>query len=58
MIYVLYNPIADNRNGRSNAAKIGEILNIHEISYLDVTQMRVTKFLQNIAQEDRIILSG
>ncbi len=58
MIYVLYNPLADNRNGRSNAAKIGEILNIREISYLDVTQMKITEFLQNIAQEDRIILSG
>lgn len=58
MIYVLYNPLADNRNGRNNAAKVGEILNIREISYMDVTQMRVTKFLQNIAQEDRIILSG
>ena len=49
MIYVLYNPLADNRNGRSNAAKIGEILKNREISYLDVTQMRVTEFLQNIA---------
>lgn len=58
MIYVLYNPLADNRNGRSNAAKIREILKNREISYLDVTQMRVTEFLQNIAQKDRIILSG
>lgn len=58
MIYVLYNPLADNRNGRSNAAKIGEILNIREISYLDVTQIRVTEVLQNIAQEDKIIIAG
>lgn len=47
-------PFPTNRNGRSNAAKIGDILNIREITYLDVTQMKITEFLQNIAKEDRI----
>lgn len=58
MIYVLYNPLADNRNGRNNAAKIGEILNISDISYMDVTEMNVAEFLHTVTSEDKVILSG
>lgn len=58
MIYVLYNPLADNRNGRSNAERIGEILETREVRYLDVTGMDAAEFLAQAGAEDKVVLSG
>lgn len=35
MIYILYNPLADNRNGGSNAENIGKVLETKDVTYLD-----------------------
>lgn len=58
MIYVLYNPLADNRNGRSNAEGIGKILETKEVSYLDITGMNAAEFLQKALPDDKVVLSG
>lgn len=58
MIYVLYNPLADNRNGRSNAERIGEILETREVRYLDVTGLDAAEFLAQAGAQDKVVLSG
>lgn len=58
MIYILYNPLADNRNGRSNAKSIGEILGTTDVSYLDITELNTTEFLKKTAPADKVVLSG
>lgn len=58
MIYILYNPLADNRNGRSNAENIGKILETKDISYLDITGVNAAEFLQKTALGDKVVLSG
>lgn len=58
MIYILYNPLADNRNGRSNAENIGKILEAKDITYLDITGMNTAAFLKTAAPEDKVVLSG
>lgn len=58
MNYILYNPLSDNRNGKSNAQNIEKLLEPDEISYLDVTPLNTAEFLENVAPEDKVILSG
>ena len=58
MIYILYNPLADNRNGRSNAENIGKILETKDVTYLDITEMDAAEFVKSVAAEDKVVLSG
>lgn len=58
MICVLYNPLADNRNGRSNAENIGKILETKDVAYLDITETDAAEFLRKTSPEDKIVLSG
>lgn len=58
MIYMLYNPLSDNRNGRSNAENIGKILEIDSISYLDITGLNAAEFLKHAEPGDKVVLSG
>jgi len=58
MIYILYNPLADNRNGRSNAENIGKILETKDVAYLDITGMDAAEFVKSVAAEDKVVLSG
>lgn len=58
MIYILYNPFADNRNGRSNAENIGKILETKDVTYLDITGIQAAEFLKKTGPEDKVVLSG
>lgn len=58
MIYILYNPLADNRNGRSNAENIGKILETKDVSYLNITGLNSAEFLKKAALGDKVVLSG
>lgn len=58
MIYILYNPLADNRNGRGNAENIGKILETRDVSYLDITGLNAAEFLQKTTPGDKVVLSG
>lgn len=58
MIYILYNPLADNQNGKSNAEAIGNILQTTEVSYLNITSLNAADFLQNAAPNDKVVISG
>ena len=58
MIYILYNPLADNRNGRGNAENIGKILETRGVSYLDITGLNAAEFLQKTTPGDKVVLSG
>lgn len=58
MIYILYNPLADNRNGGSNAENIGKVLETKDVTYLDITGMDAAEFLRKAKPEDKVVLSG
>lgn len=58
MIYVLYNPLANNKNGKAGAEKLTEILEAEEIRYMDITKLDVKSFVENADDEDRIIIAG
>lgn len=58
MIYILYNPLADNRNGRSNAENIGKILETKDVAYIDITGIHAAEFLRETGPSDKVVLSG
>ena len=59
MNIILYNPLADNSNGKENARKAAEAaLPGETFTYLDVTKSDLFSLLEKAAAEDRVILAG
>ncbi len=58
MTYILYNPLADNRNGKQNAEKVVTFLQNDGIKYIDITKTNTADFIRNVADDERIILCG
>lgn len=56
MNIILYNPLADNSNGKENARKAAEAaLPGETFTYLDVTKSDLFSLLEKAAAEDRVI---
>ena len=59
MNYILYNPLADNGNGKENARVQAEkLLPGETVVYLDVTESDLYSVLKKAAAEDRVVLAG
>ncbi len=59
MNYILYNPLADNGNGKENARVQSEkLLPGETVIYLDVTESDLYSVLKKAAAEDRVVLAG
>lgn len=58
MTYVLYNPLADNRNGKANADEIKNILTMDNLKYIDITTIDIVDFFANASERDRIVIAG
>lgn len=58
MTYVLYNPLADNRNGEANSKGIKEILTADSLKFIDITSIDVAEFFANASAKDRIVIAG
>lgn len=58
MIYVLYNPLADNKQGEANAKKISEVFSGEEITYKNLMTFDLKSFFKEIKADDKVILCG
>lgn len=58
MTYVLYNPLADNRNGKANTEKIKEILTADSLKLIDITSIDLVDFFANASAHDRVVIAG
>ncbi len=58
MTYVLFNPLADNRNGKANAEKIREILTADSLKYMNITKTDIKEFFAGISELDRVVIAG
>lgn len=57
MTYVLYNPLADNRNGKDNSEGIKDILT-DNLKFIDITKTDLIKEIEGISERDRIVIAG
>lgn len=58
MIFVLYNPYADNCRGKTRSLRVSELTGKTDIEYLDITTLNPIEFIQKAGMDDQIILSG
>lgn len=58
MTYVLYNPLADNHNGESNAQRIKEILTTDSLNLMDITKIDLNEFFAETAGNNRVVIAG
>lgn len=58
MVYVFFNPLADNGNGEEKAKQVAALFPNQELSYLNVTEKSVSEFLSSAAPEDTVVLAG
>lgn len=58
MKYVLYNPLASNKNGEKKARKISEKTPNPYYTFVDITTVSETEFSEIMCSEDDVILAG
>lgn len=58
MTYVLYNPLADNRNGKANSGEIKNILTLDNLKFIDITTIDLVEYFDNASERDRIVIAG
>jgi len=58
MIYVLFNPLADNSHGKENTKKLADIFPDKEITYLDILENSAEELLARLKPDDTLILTG
>lgn len=57
MIYILFNPKADNSHGEENAKNLGQTLQV-DAKYVSVIGLDYKNFFNNLKKEDEVILTG
>lgn len=58
-IFVLYNPIAGNQQGKDKAKQVAEFFADKEICYLDITSIEnFSKFARELLSDDEIVVCG
>ncbi len=58
MTYILYNPLAGNGSGKTNAEKIKAVIPEEELKFLDITKTDAVKFLADAPDGERVVISG
>lgn len=59
MKYVLYNPLANNKNGEQGARTLEERMPQEELTFVDVTTLKsVREFVSGLEEADEVILAG
>ncbi len=59
MIHVLYNPIANNKRGRENAAKIKDVLKDKPLDFVDFTAIPdCAEYINSLPSDDSVIIAG
>lgn len=57
MIYILYNPLSDNRHGYRNAAGLKKTLS-GDAEFINITTIDTRSFYQSLKQGDELVLTG
>ncbi len=58
MTYVLFNPLADNKQGESNSQKLKELLVGKNPEFKDITKSDYPDFIKGLSADDEVIVAG